>query len=141
MVPALNKCMLSRALLVGVASLIAVASRDARGQYPNVDRAVAIADGDTVQLLNRILVDRAPGQRGARIDVHFSTRVPATDAEGRAHQADRLAQVIGAEAWKAGIRNVTIAICDTRACAETREPPKLWFAYQRGIGGVWNRSH
>jgi len=134
--------MFSRALLAitAILSLSAAAQAQTPVTYPNVDRAFIIADGDTVQLLNRILVDRAPGQRGARLDIHFSTRVPASDADARAQQADRLAQIIGAEAWKAGVRNVTIGICDTRACAETKEPPKLWYVYQRGVGGVWNRA-
>ena len=134
--------MFNRALLViaAVLTLAAKAGAQTATTYPNVDRAFAIADGDTVQLLNRILVDRGPGQRGARIDVHYSTRLPASDADGRAHQADRLAQIIGAEAWKAGVKNVTIAICETRACAETKEPPRLWYIYQRGVGGVWNRA-
>src|SRR5215213_7355060 len=109
--------MLIRALLVVAGCAISAANAGAQtpAQYPNVDRALAIAAGDTVQLLNRILIDRGPGQRGPRLDVHFSTHLAASDAEARAQQADRLAQVIGAEAWKAGIRNVTIAICDTRA--------------------------
>lgn len=107
--------------------------------YPNVNRAVAIAPSDTIQLLNRIVVDRAPGQRGARVDVHFSTQIPATDEQRRAEQADRLAQIVGPDAWTMGARRVTISICDTRACAETREPPRQWYVYERGVDGVWQR--
>jgi hypothetical protein len=111
----------------------------AQAQYPNVDRPMVLGPGDTVQVLNRIVVDRAPGQRGARIDVQYSTRIPASNAAARADQADRVAQLVGADASKLGVRRVTVSICDTRACAETREPPKVWYIYERGIGGVWAR--
>jgi hypothetical protein len=100
---------------------------------------MAIAPGDTVQLLNRMVIDRAPGARGARLDVQYATRIPASNTAARAEQADRIAQIFGAEAAKIGARKVTISICDTRACAETREPPRQWYLYERGIGGVWQR--
>lgn len=108
--------------------------------YPNVDRPMALGPGDTVQVLNRIVVDRAPGQRGSRMDVHYTTRIPASDADARAAQADRVAQIVGADAWKLGARRVTVSICETRACAETREPPKQWWVYERMNGGEWRRS-
>jgi hypothetical protein len=113
-------------LAVGLACGIANAAlAQASAGYPNVDRPLALADGDTVQVLNRIVVDRAPGMRGTRLDVHYSSRIPASNAEARAAEADRLAQVVGADAWKIGARRVTISICDSRACAETREPPRV----------------
>jgi len=115
-------------------------SATAQATYPNVDKPITIAPGETVQLLNRIVVDRAPGQRGTRVDVHYSTEIPASNPDARAAQADRLAQVIGADAWKMGARRITISICDTRACAETREPPQSWYVYERGVGGVWYRA-
>lgn len=128
-------------VVVGLACGIATnAVAQSSGGYPNVDRPMALADGDTVQLLNRIVVDRAPGMRGTRLDVHYATRIPASNTEGRAAEADRLAQIVGADAFKIGARRVTISICETRACAETREPPKFWYAYERGMGGVWQRS-
>jgi hypothetical protein len=96
-----------------------------------------LAPGDTIQLLNRIIVDRAPGQRGVRMDVHFASR--SHDASARGAEADRLAQIVGPDAWKLGARRVTISICDTRSCAETREPPRDWSIYERGPGGVWQR--
>ena len=131
----------SRAVVLGciLTVCVGVESR-AQSGYPNVDRPVVLAAGDTVHLLNRILVDRAPGQRGTRIDIQYSTRIPASDAAARADQADRLVKLMGADAWKIGARRVTLSICDNRACAETREPPKAWYAYERGIGGTWQRS-
>ena len=108
--------------------------------YPNVDRPFAIAAGDTVQLLNRVFIDRAPGARGARLDVQYSTRIPAGDMTARGEQADRIAQMFGREAVKMGARKLSVGICDTRACAETREPPKQWYLYEPGIGGVWRRA-
>ena len=130
-----------RLAVLGCALMAGASSRAlAQGTYPNVDRAMVLAPGDTIQLLNRILVDRSPGQRGARIDVHYSTRIPASEAAARADQADRLAQIVGADASKIGARKLTISICETRACAETREQPRSWYVYERGIGGVWQRS-
>ena len=111
----------------------------AGGGYPNVNKPMVLAPDDTIQLLNRIVVDRAPGQRGARVDVHYSTRIPAGNAAGREAEADRLAQVVGAQVSDAGVRRVTISICETQACAETREPPRSWFVYERGIDHVWQR--
>jgi hypothetical protein len=116
------------------------ASSGPAASYPNVDRPMALGPGDTVQVLNRIIVDRAPGQRGSRMDVHYSTHIPASDATARAEQADRVAQVVGADAWKIGARRVTLSICETRACAETREPPRQWYVYERVVGGEWRRS-
>lgn len=131
----------SRLVVLG-AALLAGASGQAvaQGTYPNVDRVMVLAPGDTIQLLNRIVVDRGPGQRGARLEVQYATRIPAGDTEGRADQADRLAKIIGADASKIGARRITISICDSRACAETREQPRSWYIYERGIGGVWLRS-
>jgi hypothetical protein len=90
-------------------------------------------------LLNRVVIDRAPGARAPRLDVQYATRIPVTNTAERAEQADRIAQIFGAEATKIGARKVTIGICDTRACAEAREPPRQWYLYERGIGGVWQR--
>lgn len=131
-----------RALLVVglVCGIAGQALAQATTGYPNVDRPLALGEGDTVQVLNRILVDRAPGMRGTRLDVHYSTRIPATNADERAAQADRIAQIVGADAFKIGARKVTISICESRACAETREPPKFWYVYERGLGGVWQRA-
>jgi hypothetical protein len=112
----------------------------AQSSYPNVDRPFVLAAGDTVHMFNRIVVDRAPGQRGARIDIQYSTHIPPDDASARAAQADRLAQMIGSEASKIGARKVMLSICDTRACAETREQPRVWYSYERGLGGVWQRA-
>jgi len=71
------------------------------------------------------------------MDVHFASR--SSDATARAGEAERLAQIVGPDAWKLGARRVTIAICDTRPCAETREQPKDWYVFERGPGGVWQR--
>jgi hypothetical protein len=136
MIPVLTAVVLGCVLVAGLGQM---AQAQAQGAYPNVDRPFALGPGDTIQLLNRIVVDRAPGQRGTRLDVHYSTRIPASDAAARAEQADRVAHLMGAEASKLGVRKVMVSICETRACAETREPAKLWYAYERGIGGVWSR--
>jgi hypothetical protein len=135
--------MKSNKLLAAVLSCVLCATVGAQGPaasgYPNVDRPLAIALGDTVQLLNRLMIDRAPGARGPRLDVQYATRIPASNTAARGEQADRLAQIFGAEAGKVGARKVSIGICDTRACAEAREPPRQWYLYERGLGGVWQR--
>jgi len=121
-------------------SAVAHAQGPSSPGYPNVDKPFAVAAGDTVQLLNRVLIDRAPGARGTRLDVQYSTRIPASDMTARGEQADRVAQRFGDEALKAGARTLTVGICDTRACAETKEPPRQWYVYERGIGGAWHRK-
>src|SRR6266581_7737441 len=107
-----------RRLLVVVLGCTLSAVAHAQGPsspgYPNVDKPFAVAAGDTVQLLNRVFIDRAPGARGARLDVQYSTRIPASDMTARGDQADRAAQRFGDEALKAGARALIIGICDTR---------------------------
>lgn len=106
--------------------------------YPNVNRAVEIAPGESVHLLNRILVDRRPGMRSVRrLDFQYRTSIPASDATGRAAQAERAAQVLGAMAREAGARTLAISICDTDACGRRAEPPRVWYLYELRAGDVW----
>lgn len=135
----------ARNVLLAVLACALVASRsDAQSPqsgYPNVNRTVVIAPGDTVQLLNQYLFDRGPAQRpaGRRLDFQYATRIPASDAAAREQQADRAAQFFGPEAVNAGARRLAIGICDTRACAENRDPPAAWYEYERSHGGGWRR--
>ena len=112
----------------------------ASGVYPNVNRAVAIAPGETVHLLNQFVFDRGPAMRrpGKRIDFLYSTTIPAGDEKAREEQADRAAQFFGAQALDMGAHRIAIAICDTRACAENRQPPSAWYQYER-FDGKWRR--
>jgi hypothetical protein len=106
--------------------------------YPNVDRRVEIAPGESVHLLSRILVDRAPGMRAVRrLEFHYRTDIPASNAAGRAAQAERAAQVFGVGATDAGARTLAVAICDTEACAKRDEPPRVWYLFERKAGNVW----
>jgi hypothetical protein len=106
--------------------------------YPNVDRALEIAPGERVHLLNRVLVDRRPGARSVRrLDFQYRTSIPAGDAPARAAQAERAAQVLGAMALESGVRTIAIAICDTDACGRRAEPPRVWFLYELRAGNVW----
>lgn len=111
------------------------------GAYPNVDRPLIIAAGDSVQLLSRMMHDGGPALRrpGRRLDFVYSTSVPASDAAARAAQADRAAQMLGAQAIELGVRSLSIAICDTRACAQRRDPPAMWYLYERTHTG-WQRA-
>jgi hypothetical protein len=128
------------AAVLGCALCATAGAQGPSSGYPNVDRPFAVGAGDTVQLLNRVLIDRAPGARGARLDVQYATRIPASDVTARGEQADRIAQILGPEAIKMGARKISVGICDTRACAETREPPRQWYLYEPGVGGVWRRA-
>jgi hypothetical protein len=106
--------------------------------YPNVNERVEIAPGETVHLLNRVLVDRSPGMRPVRrVDFQYRTAIPAGDVAGRAAQAERAAQAFGPQAMEAGARMLAIAICDTDACARRDEPPRVWFVYELRDGNVW----
>ena len=111
------------------------------GSYPNVDRPFAIADGDTVQLLIRFVHNGGPAMRppGKRLDLVYSTRIPAADPSGRRAQADRAAQALGPQAVELGVRHLSIGICDTRACAERKDPPAEWYLYERTNAG-WKRT-
>ncbi len=106
--------------------------------YPNVNRAIEIASGESVHLLNRILVDRRPGTRAVRRhDFQYRTSIPAGDAAGRAAQAARAAQVLGAMALEDGVRTIALSICDTDACGRRAEPPRVWYLYELRAGNVW----
>lgn len=135
---------LTSSAAVALASMLAVGPATAqeaihRG-YPNVDRPAGIAPGETVHVLNKMLVDRAPGMRAVRrLDFQYRTTIPAGDAQARELQALRAAQFFGAAADEAGARVLSVAICDTEACGRRDEPPRVWFIYEKGSGGVWRR--
>ena len=117
------------------------ADASASGRYPNVNRAIAIAPGDTVQLLNEFVFDRGPAMRqsGKRLDLQYGTRIPPTNGSAREEQADRAAQFFGSQAINMGARRLAIGICDTRECAENRHPPAAWYQYERSFDGKWRR--
>ena len=129
------------ALALALAGPAAVVAGAQQSGYPNVDKQVAIGTGDTVQLLNRVVNDGGPALRptGRRLDLQYATRIPASDAAARQAQADRAAQFFGPEAIELGVRKLSIGICDTRACAERRDPPAVWYLYERASSG-WKRS-
>lgn len=131
-----------RMWVVGAALLCAAGRGQAQEAvhpgYPNVNRAVEIAPGESVQLLSRILIDRGPGLRSVRrLEFHYSTSIPASDVAGRAAQAERAAQAFGAAAIEARARTLGIAICDSDACGRRTEPPRVWFLYELRAGNVW----
>ncbi|HYC51893.1 MAG TPA: hypothetical protein VEB19_12345 [Gemmatimonadaceae bacterium] len=122
-------------------ALVAVSAAGADAQtYPNVDTPFAIADGDTVQLLIRFMNDGGPAARraGKRLDLVYATRIPASNAAARRAQADRAAQVLGPQAVELGVRYMSLGICDTRSCAERKDPPADWYLYERTNTG-WKR--
>ena len=103
------------------------------------DSTVVLAPGDTVRVLSSFVHDGGVGRVGGRrLDVTYATRIPATDGESRAAQADRAAQVFGPQAIEIGARRLSIGICDTQACAQRRDPPAAWFLYERSPQG-WRR--
>jgi hypothetical protein len=107
-------------------------------QISGTERAFALAPGDTIQLLSRRVHEGGPGIRrpGRRLDLVYTT--PIADAAARAAQADRAAQLFGAQAAEMGVHRLSIGICDTRECAERRHPPAQWFLYERTNDG-WRR--
>jgi hypothetical protein len=109
--------------------------------YPNAEKRLELAPGESIVLLNRILNDGGPATRppGRRLDLQYSTAIPAADSLARMEQADRAAQVFGPDAVAIGVRRLSIGICDTRACAERRDPPATWYLYERTANG-WRRS-
>lgn len=113
----------------------------ANAQYPNVDKSLIISDGDTVHLLNRIVIDRAPAMipPGGRLEFVYRTTIPASDVPARAAQADRAAQLLGPQAVELGVRRLAIGICDTQQCAERKHPPSIWYLYERSANG-WRRA-
>ncbi|MGH7637900.1 MAG: hypothetical protein ACREOK_09635 [Gemmatimonadaceae bacterium] len=75
---------------------------------------------------------------GRRLDFVYSTKIPAGDRSARIAQADRAAQALGGQAIELGVNRLSIGICDTRACAQRKDPPAEWFLYQRTNSG-WKR--
>ena len=127
--------------LAASASAEAQAFRAGGGGYPNNERRVELGPGDTVVLLNRVVHEGGPSMRppGRRLDFQYSTVIPASDSASRIQQADRAAQFFGSQAVELGVTRLSIGICDTRACAERRDPPGVWYLYVRTNNG-WKRS-
>jgi hypothetical protein len=133
--------LIATALTVGFAS-------PARGQrapvrqdrYPAIDSTITVGAADTIRLLNRFVLAMAPAPKGAqRYDLQYTSRIPAADSVGRREQADRMAPYLGAEARQLGAERMVLALCDTRACAETREQPATWYEYSL-LNGHWQRQ-
>jgi hypothetical protein len=122
-------------LAAGVAS--AGVTELAQAQGP---QTIEIAPGDSVSIVHQRVFDRGPAVRvpGKRLDVQYTTSIPASDAAGRLAQADRAAAYFGPQAAKAGARRLSIGICDTTACIERRHPPSEWHLYERRHEG-WRR--
>jgi len=114
-------------------------ARPALGQGP---RVVEIAPGDSIRLVYQTVLDRVPAARmpGKRLDVRYTTSIPASDPAARLAQADRAAKYFGSEAVNAGARRLSIGICDTQDCVERRHPPSEWHLYERRHEG-WRRVH
>jgi hypothetical protein len=121
-------------------ALLAAAGAPLEAQYPNVDKTVTLAPGDSIRLLSRIVQDvsmsRPPGRR---LDLTYSTWIPSHEVAQRKAQADRAAEFFGPQAVEIGARRLSIGICDTRACAERKDPPAEWFLYERTSRG-WTRA-
>lgn len=136
--------MMRRPCLVAIGALFiaapAQAQRSGPGAYPNIDKPFAVAVGDTVQLLSRMMHEAGPAMSrpGKRLDFVYATTVPASNHAGRAAQADKAAQALGAQAVELGVNRISIGICDTKECAERKHPPADWFLYQRTNTG-WKR--
>jgi len=127
--------------LLTAASAPLAAQSASTSAYPNVDKPVVVAPGDTIRLLIRMVSENGPAMRlpGKRLDFVYSTQIPASDAAARQAQADRAAQLFGPEAVEMGVRKLSIGICDTRACAQRRDPPAEWYLYERTQTG-WRRA-
>lgn len=129
------------ALVLGSALLTAPLSGQTLGSsgYPNVNETLVVAPGDTVQLLIRLVNEGALARPpGRRLDFIYATRISATDSAARHAQADRAAEFFGQQAIDIGARRLSIGICDTKACAERRDPPAEWYLYERSSRG-WRR--
>jgi hypothetical protein len=116
------------------------AQRSGPGAHPNVDKPFEVAPGDTVQLLSRLMHEAGPAMSrpGKRLDFVYSTSIPSSNGAGRAAQADKAAQALGAQAVDLGVNRISIGICDTKECAQRKHPPADWFLYQRTSSG-WKR--
>jgi hypothetical protein len=127
--------MLTRGLLA-----LALAASAAEAQrYPNVDRYVTLAEGDSVRLLIKLMHDGAFSRPpGRRLDFIYASAIPASHAAERMAQADRAADILGAQAVEMGVRKLSIGICDTPACAQRKDPPSVWYLYERTSRG-WRR--
>ena len=117
------------------------AAQSAQSGYPNAEKRLEVAPGESIMLLNRVIHEGGPATTppGRRLDLQYSTAIPATDSAARMEQADRVAQFFGPDAIGVGVRRLSIGICDTRACAERRDPPATWYLYERTSTG-WKRT-
>src|SRR5262249_48380235 len=75
-----------------------------------------------------------------RFDVQLSSRIPMSDSVARYAEADRAATFFGPHALESGADRLSIAFCDTRACAEARGAPTVSHLYEHGAGNSWRRA-
>lgn len=129
------------ALVLASAAVRPSAAQPQQSAYPNAEKRVTLAPGESILLLNRVIIESGPLTRppGRRLDLQYSTAIPATDSLARMEQADRAARYFGPDAIGVGVRRLSIGICDTRACAERRDPTATWYLYERTSDG-WRRS-
>ncbi|MGH7677963.1 MAG: hypothetical protein ACRENU_05815 [Gemmatimonadaceae bacterium] len=137
----MSRILHSALVFAALASSATLGAQPSTARYPNAEKSLTVAPGETVNLLNRIVHEGGPSMRppGRRLDLQYSTAIPASDSLGRRQQADRAAQFFGPQAIELGVRRLSIGICDTRACAERRDPPGVWYLYERTNNG-WKRA-
>jgi hypothetical protein len=114
----------------------------ARWPYPNVDKPAAVAPGDTIEVLNIVVMRFAPDMPSprTRFDVQYASRIAPADSAARHDEADRAAQIFGPQAIQFGAHQMMLGLCESRACAETYKPPAVFYFYEQDSTGTWRRS-
>jgi hypothetical protein len=112
------------------------------GSHIGIGEPTVVAPGDTIHVLDFSIgsVGHDVVRPGTWYEIHYVSRIAASDSLARHAEADRAAAFFGPRALQAGFRGFSIGLCDSLACAEKRESAKVWYFYKRGEDEVWRRA-
>jgi hypothetical protein len=102
--------------------------------FPLDDAPLTLPSGTTVRVRNLVVFQ---GRTKRQLTIMIETPTAATDTERLAREAKELANMHQQFAEMEHLDGITVAVCRTQACLETREVPSEMFRFVRGIDGHW----
>lgn len=102
--------------------------------FPLEDTPLTLASGTTVHVRNLVVFE---GGAKRQLTIVIETPTAATDTKRLAREAKELANMHQQFAEMERLDSITVAICRTQACLETREAPSEVFRFVRAIDGYW----
>lgn len=102
--------------------------------FPLEDTPLTLTSGTIVHVRNLVIFQ---GRTKRQLTIVVETPTAATDTERLAREAKELANMHQQFAEMEHLDGITVAVCRTQACLETREAPSETFRFVRAIDGYW----